>query len=94
MILRNEAKWMVVLIIEYLINNTIMENIIQKLATRKDIRGRMSEDEARKLFIQVRTDKTREEIEQELRKIYDSSLDVLSEEDLRGVLLFGEVSTC
>ena len=57
-----------------------MENksIVKKLATRKDIRERMSEQDARELLIEVRSKvNTLEEIESELRKIYDSPIEVL-----------------
>ena len=66
---------------------------VPKLATRKDIRERLSEEEARDLFIKVRTKNTNNEIEFELRKIYDSSLDSLSDEDSRGILIFDESLT-
>ena len=70
-----------------------METKIIKFATRKDIRKRMTEDDARSFLTSVRKrHNTQEEIDAEIRKIYDSSLDVLSDEDKRGVLLFGELS--
>lgn len=70
-----------------------METKIIKFATRKDIRKRMTEDDARSFLTSVRKrHNTQEEIDVEIRKIYDSSLDVLSDEDKRGVLLFGELS--
>ena len=70
-----------------------MENksIVKKLATRKDIRERMSEQDARELLIEVRSKvNTLEEIESELRKIYDSPIEVLIDEDSRDILLFDE----
>ena len=70
-----------------------METKIIKFATRKVIRKRMTEDDARSFLTSVRKrHNTQEEIDAEIRKIYDSSLDVLSDEDKRGVLLFGELS--
>ena len=70
-----------------------METKIIKFATRKDIRKRMTEDDARSFLTSVRKrHNTQEEIDAEIRKIYDSPLDVLSDEDKRGVLLFGELS--
>ena len=70
-----------------------METKIIKFATRKDIRKRMTENDARSFLTSVRKrHNTQEEIDAEIRKIYDSSLDVLSDEDKRGVLLFGELS--
>lgn len=70
-----------------------MENksIVKKLVTRKDIRERMSEQDARELLIEVRSKvNTLEEIESELRKIYDSPIEVLIDEDSRDILLFDE----
>lgn len=65
-----------------------------KLLTRKDAREKFTEEQTRKLFIQVRSKvNTLEEIEQEIRKIYDSSLELLSDEDSRGILVFGESSS-
>lgn len=70
-----------------------METKIIKFATRKDIRKRMTENDARSFLTSVRKrHNTQEEIDAEIRKIYDSSMDVLSDEDKRGVLLFGELS--
>ena len=70
-----------------------MKNKIIKLATRKDIRKRMTEEEARDFLTSARKGRnTQEEIETEIRKIYDSSLELLADEDERGVLLFGELS--
>lgn len=64
---------------------------ITKLATRKDIRERLSEQEAKVFLIKVRSKfNSQEEIESEIRKIYDSSFESLLDEDLRGVLLFDE----
>lgn len=68
-----------------------MNNNKYKLATRKDIRDRMSEQDARELLIEVRSKvNTLEEIESEIRKIYDSSIEVLIDEDSRDILLFDE----
>lgn len=65
-----------------------------KLLTRKDAREKFTEEEAKSLFIQIRSKvNTLEEIEQEIRKIYDSSLELLSDEDSRGILIFGEPSS-
>lgn len=65
-----------------------------KLLTRKDAREKLTEEEARDLFIQVRSKiNTLEEIEQEIRTIYDSPLELLSDEDSRGILVFGESSS-
>lgn len=70
-----------------------METKIIKFATRMDIRKRMTENDARLFLTSVRKrHNTQEEIESEIRKIYDSSLDILSDEDKCGVLLFGEQS--
>ena len=69
-----------------------MEHKVIKLATRKDLRERMSENNAREFLILVRKRNTQEEIETEIRKIYDSTIEDLSDEDSRGILLFGEVS--
>lgn len=70
-----------------------MRQKVIKLATRKDIRERMNENDARLFLTSVRKrHNTQEEIEAEIRKIYSSSLDVLSDEDECGVLLFGEQS--
>lgn len=67
---------------------------INKLATRKDIRERLSEQEARVFLLKVRSKfNLREEIESEIRKIYDSSFESLSDEDLRGVPLFDEATS-
>lgn len=69
-------------------------NTINKLATRKDIRERLSEQEARVFLLKVRSKfNSLEEIESEIRKIYDSSFESLSDEDLRGVLLFDEATS-
>lgn len=64
-----------------------------KVATRKDFRERYTENEAREIFLLVRKKNTKEEIEVELRKIYDSSLEDLVSEDKSGLLLFGETMT-
>lgn len=65
-----------------------------KLLTRKDAREKLTEEEARDLFVQVRSKRnTLEEIEQEVRTIYDSPLELLSDEDSRGILVFGESSS-
>lgn len=69
-----------------------MKQKIIKFATRKDFRERVAKNEAMEFLSSVRKQNTKEEIEAEIRKIYDSSLDVLSDEDSRGILLFGEVS--
>ena len=69
-----------------------MERKIIKLATRKDIRERMNEADARSFLTSVRKHNTQEEIEAEIRKIYDAPSSVLSNEDKCGVLLFGEQS--
>ena len=64
---------------------------MMKLLTRKDAREKFTEEEVKDLFIQVRSKvNTLEEIEQEIRKIYDSSLELLSDEDSRGILVFDE----
>lgn len=68
------------------------ENV--KVATRKDFREKYTESEAREIFLLVRKKNTEEEIELELRKIYDSSLDDLSLEEESGLLLFGETMSC
>lgn len=68
-----------------------MNNKKYKLATRKDIRDRMSEQDARELLIKVRSKvNTPEEIESEIRKIYDSPIELLIDEDSKDVLLFDE----
>lgn len=70
-----------------------MEKKIIKLATRKDIRERMNENDARLFLTSVRKNhNTQEEIESEIRNIYDTPSEVLSDEDRRGILLFGELS--
>ena len=69
-----------------------MKQKIIKFATRKDFRERVTKNEAMEFLLSVRKQNTKEEIEAEIRKIYDSSLEVLSDEDSRGILLFGEVS--
>ena len=69
-------------------------NTINKLATRKDIREQLSEQEARVFLLKVRSKfNSLKEIESEIRKIYDSSFESLSDEDLRGVLLFDEATS-
>jgi len=71
-----------------------MKKLITKLATRKDIRDKMLEEQARELFLQANSKfNTPEEIELEIRKIYDSSFESLLDEDSRGVLLFDKSST-
>ena len=52
----------------------------------------MNEDGARSFLTSVRKHNTPEEIEAGIRKIYDTPLSVLSDEDKFGVLLFGEQS--
>lgn len=69
-----------------------MKQKIIKFATRKDFRERLSENEAMEFLTSVRKKNTKEEIEAEIRKIYDSPQEVLSDEDSLGILLFGEVS--
>lgn len=69
-----------------------MKQKIIKFATRKDFRERVAKNEAMEFLLSVRKQNTKEEIESEIRKIYESSLEVLSDEDERGILLFGEVS--
>lgn len=64
-----------------------------RFATRKDFREKFTEQEAREFFIQIRTRNSIEEIETELRKIYDSSLEELSSEGESGILIFGETAT-
>lgn len=64
---------------------------INKLATCKDIRERLSKQEAKVLLLKVRSKfNSQEEIESEIRKIYDSYFESLSDEDLKSVLLFNE----
>lgn len=73
------------------------KNIVKKLVTRKDIRERYTKEEAKDLF-QWCVDKaskdnqyhSKEEIEEELNVIYNSSLEDLSKEDEEGILIFGE----
>lgn len=69
-----------------------MKQKIIKFATRKDFRERVAKNEAMEFLLSVRKQNTKEEIESEIRKIYESSLEVLSAEDSCGILLFGEVS--
>lgn len=69
-----------------------MDEII-KVATRKDFREKYTESEAREILMLVRKKNTEREIELELRKIYDSSLEDLSLEEESGLLLFGETMT-
>lgn len=70
----------------------VMKQKIIKFATRKDFRERVARDEAMEFLLSVRKQNTKEEIESEVRKIYESSLEVLSAEDSHGILLFGEIS--
>lgn len=74
-----------------------------KLTTRKDVRDRLTEEEARDLFSWCKKKSEEngkqykysdEEIESEVRKIYESSSESLLDEDSRGVLLFDESATC
>lgn len=69
-----------------------MKQKIIKFATRKDFRERVTKNEAMEFLLSVRKQNTKEEIEAEIHKIYDSPLEVLSDEDSRGILLFGEIS--
>jgi len=75
--------------------------MIGKYSSRKDIRDEFTEEEARNMFFQFKEEcekqggkqyYSNEEIEAELRIIYDSSSESLEDEDSRDVLLFGR--TC
>lgn len=71
-----------------------MEEVTGKIATRKDVRDRLTENEARMMLMKHHSPHLSEEdIEKEIRKIYDSSLEELSDEDCNGIPLFGGTPT-
>ena len=74
----------------------IKENMLErkiKFLSRKDFREKFTEQEAKEFLTKAITTKSKEEIETELRKIYDSSLEELSSEDESGIIIFDKVIT-
>jgi hypothetical protein len=69
-------------------NNVFFMDECRKYLSRYDCRVKFTEEQTRKLFLEVRKKNTAEEIENELRKIYDSSLGDLELEDRAGILIF------